>query len=130
MVKWSAKDQIVLLQNTQGKLWEKCADYQSGEGPSPDEEFCVTVLATYSPEAWLRTTAFDFEGASNNLPGDLQMLRGEFLRTDSTTRLTKMGPPGNIGTPLRELLLKPLEHLGRTDLEVHTKFFIPNWDWR
>jgi len=92
---------------------------------SPDENLSLYWLLTLR-EAWLRTLAFDFEGARQICQATCNV-RGEF--PDGQYYAIDQLAAGNMA--LHEgKYSEALEHFRHVqDLDVHTKFFM-HWDWR
>jgi tetratricopeptide (TPR) repeat protein len=92
---------------------------------SPDENLSLYWLLTLR-EAWLRTVAFDFEGARQICQATCNV-RGEF--PDAQYYSIDQIAAGNIA--LKQLRYsEALEHFRRIqDLDAHAKFFM-HWEWR
>jgi len=114
---------IIILLRT-GKLGTVLQITKSGR-TSPDENLSLYWLLTLR-EAWLRTIAFDFEGARQICQETLSA-RGEF--PDAQYYSIDQIAAGNIAL-LQGKHSEALEHFKHIqDLDVHAKFFM-HWDWR
>jgi len=113
---------IVLLRT--GQLGKVLQITKAGRA-SPDENLSLYWLLTLR-EAWLRTLAFDFEGARQICQATCNV-RGEF--PDGQYYAIDQMAAGNIALPQGKYS-QALEHFRHVqDLDVHTKFFM-HWDWR
>jgi DNA-binding winged helix-turn-helix (wHTH) protein/tetratricopeptide (TPR) repeat protein len=114
---------IIILLRT-GQLGKVLQITKAGR-TSPDENLSLYWLLTLR-EAWLRTMAFDFEGArqicqaTRNVRGELP--DGQYYAIDQIAA-------GNIALQ-QGIYSEALEHFRHVqDLDVHTKFFM-HWAWR
>jgi DNA-binding winged helix-turn-helix (wHTH) protein/tetratricopeptide (TPR) repeat protein len=114
---------IIIFLRT-GKLGKVLHITKSGR-TSPDENLSLYWLLTLR-EAWLRTIAFDFEGA-RQISQAIRSVREEF--PDAQYYSIDQIAAGNIA--LRQgKYSEALEHFKSVqDLDVHTKFFM-HWAWR
>jgi tetratricopeptide (TPR) repeat protein len=114
---------IIILLRT-GQLGKVLQITKAGR-TSPDENLSLYWLLTLR-EAWLRTMAFDFEGARQICQATYNV-RGEF--PDGQYYAIDQIAAGNMALQQRRYA-EALEHFKHVqDLDVHTKFFM-HWEWR
>ena len=114
---------IIILLRT-GQLGKVLQITKAGR-TSPDENLSLYWLLTLR-EAWLRTIAFDFEGASQICQATRDV-RGEL--PDAQYYAIEQIAAGNMALQ-RGRYAEALEHFKHVqDLDAHTKFFM-HWEWR
>src|SRR6266478_2839695 len=114
---------IIILLRT-GQLGKVLQITKAGR-TSPDENLSLYWLLTLR-EAWLRTMAFDFEGARQICQATCNV-RGEF--PDGQYYAIDQIAAGNMALQ-QGRYSEALEHFRHVqDLDVHTKFFM-HWAWR